>query len=68
MVLHGKIKNGVVVFDPAIELPEGAEVLVQTINGKPWMKSAGSISEKDARAMTEYIEKHFEKVEPEEQF
>lgn len=32
MSLTGKVKNGVVVLPPGTQLPEGAEVRVETIN------------------------------------
>ena len=35
MVYRGHIKNGVVVFEDPIPLPEGAEVQVEPVNGNP---------------------------------
>jgi len=31
MTLHGQVRGGVIVFDPPVALPEGAEVQVQVI-------------------------------------
>ncbi len=31
MTLHGQVRGGVIVFDPPIALPEGAEVQVQVV-------------------------------------
>jgi hypothetical protein len=35
MTLHGQVRGGVIVFDPPVALPEGAEVQVEV------MKSSG---------------------------
>ena len=32
MVYRGRVKKGVVVFEPGVELPEGTEVRVETIS------------------------------------
>ncbi len=40
MTFHGSVRNGVVVLDPPIELPEGAEVTVQL--DEPAKPSKGS--------------------------
>jgi len=31
MTLHGQVRGGVIVFDPPVALPEGAEVQVQVL-------------------------------------
>jgi hypothetical protein len=31
MTLHGQVRGGVIVFDPPVTLPEGAEVQVQVL-------------------------------------
>ena len=32
MTLHGQVRGGVIVFDPPVALPEGAEVQVQVVH------------------------------------
>ena len=35
MTLHGQVRGGVIVFDPPVMLPEGADVQVQVIESPP---------------------------------
>ena len=34
MVYHGRVKNGVVVLDEAVSLPEGIKVIVDVLGGE----------------------------------
>jgi hypothetical protein len=43
MTLHGQVRGGVIIFDPPVALPEGADVQVQVI--EPQAQSAAAESE-----------------------
>jgi hypothetical protein len=44
MTLHGQVRGGVIVFDPPVTLPEGAEVQVQVIQPQPEVGAAEPLS------------------------
>jgi hypothetical protein len=35
MVYHGRVKNGSIVLDPGVDLPDGAEVRIELTSDKP---------------------------------
>jgi predicted DNA-binding antitoxin AbrB/MazE fold protein len=50
MTYHGRVRNGVVVLDQDVQLPEGAEVTVEVSNishtgASPLMKYAGQATD-----------------------
>lgn len=63
MVYHGKVKNGVIVLDPPIDLPDGTEVIVETAPNGRWDKCVGTISEAEARGMLSAIEETCERID-----
>ena len=42
MVYHGRVKNGTIVLDPGVKLPDGAEVRVELESTRPSQVSAGA--------------------------
>jgi hypothetical protein len=40
MTLHGQVRGGVIVFDPPVNLPEGADVQVQVLQPEAQQPSA----------------------------
>jgi hypothetical protein len=40
MTLHGQVRGGVIVFDPPVTLPEGAEVQVQVMQSPAELATA----------------------------
>ncbi len=65
MTYRGKVKDGVVVLDPGVKLPEGAEVYVEPVPTGDWRECVGTITEEEAHRMTQAIDAACERVDPE---
>ena len=65
VVYRGKVRNGVVVLDGKVDLPDGTEVIVRPANRPAWRKCVGTISEEQAEAMLSAIDEACERVDPE---
>lgn len=53
--LRGVVKDGVIVLDPPVSLPDGQEVIVLYPTDHPLAPFAGCLSPKDARQMLQVI-------------
>jgi hypothetical protein len=72
MVYHGRVKDGTIVLDPGVELPNGAEVRVELqeetrlprgASADDLLRVAGTLDDKSAREMMQAIEEGCERVD-----